>query len=66
MYCPYIKKSETWYRMTEWKHSDVNEAVVKEERTSCQTIYEMAECERENCGAFYDGKCNYKGAITNG
>ena len=62
MICAYNVKSKTYFRKWTQNPLETNENVLQNGMTVEQTITELAECERENCGAWYDGKCNYKGA----
>lgn len=60
MKCPYNRKSETFFQ--QWnQHSEEGEAPNKGV-TLTQTVFELMDCERENCGAWHDGKCCY--AVT--
>ena len=59
MICPYCNKSETVIQT--WTQSCDDES---QEPTSgkniTQTVYEPMECQEENCGAYYGGRCHYK------
>ena len=57
--CPYICKSKTETEC--WnQHPDDNGNVTKG-ITVRQYFFEYEECLKENCGAWYDGKCHYQG-----
>lgn len=57
MKCPYECKSkteiETWEQTVEDGHPTKG-------KTMRQFIFELEECKKEECGAWYDGRCHYK------
>ena len=58
MICPYNNRSatviEVWSQTTNDSSNDSKKGSVIN-----KTIYERAECAKENCGAWNDGKCCY-------
>ncbi len=58
MICPYNNRSETvievWSQATNDSSDDSKKGLVIN-----KTIYERAECAKEYCGAWNDGKCCY-------
>lgn len=62
MICPYNNHSvifiEVWSQGTKDQSSDDS----KKGSTVNTTIYERAECVKENCGAWNDGRCFKKGS----
>lgn len=61
MVCPYNNKSETQIQAWKQEFDEENESQTpKSGRTVTQTVWEPMECQRENCGAFFDGRCYYK------
>lgn len=58
MKCPYNKKSETTYQG--WNQESNEEQAPTNGQTITQTIFELMECEKENCGAWHGGRCHYK------
>lgn len=61
MVCPYNTKSS---RVVEQYEKAPGEGP-DEESSQRITVssWEMMECPRELCGAWQDGRCNYKGAV---
>ncbi len=57
MKCPYNRKSETVFQGWD-QQSDENQSPEKGSSMT-QTVFELMECEKENCGAWQDGKCCY-------
>lgn len=58
MICPYNNKSETSIQNWTQDHDDDSQILTKG-KTITQTIYEPMECQKENCGAWHNGRCNY-------
>ena len=58
MKCPYNRKSETTYQG--WNQNSDEERAPTNGQTITQTIFELMDCEMENCGAWHDGRCHYK------
>lgn len=55
--CPYNRKSETHFQ--NWRQNpDENQTIVNG-NTATQIVFELMDCEKENCGAWHDGKCCY-------
>ncbi len=57
MKCPYNRKSETQFQ--NWKQNPDDNQNITDGKTVTQTVYELMECEKENCGAWNNGKCCY-------
>ncbi len=57
MKCPYNTKSETTIQSFRQKYND--EGNLNNSKSVTQTIYELMDCEKENCGAWQNGKCCY-------
>lgn len=59
MKCPYLHRvkvhTQSWVQID--KNDDENEK--HGGITSDLYEYEFAECEKENCGAYYDNRCHY-------
>lgn len=57
MKCPYNCRSET--QVQNWDQS-VNENQSPEKgRTVTQIVFELMDCEKENCGVWRNGRCCY-------
>lgn len=57
MKCPYNRKSEK--HVQKWSQSLNDENVVTSGLQADECSFELMECEKENCGAWYNGKCCY-------
>ena len=57
MKCPYNFKCET--QVQKWKQSPDENQILKNGTTVTQTVYELMDCMKEECGAWHDGKCCY-------
>ena len=57
MKCPYTIKSETTIQNFGQKYND--EGNPKNSKSVTQTVYELMDCEKDNCGAWQNGKCCY-------
>lgn len=57
--CPYnYKKVRT---LTNWNENPINEETeVKTGATLSTTEHEYMQCVEEKCGAWHNGKCNYR------
>jgi len=53
MFCPYVRKTCT--RITKIAYNDQE----SENGSIVHEMYTNAECKKEECGAWYDGRCNY-------
>lgn len=56
MICPHNVKKVCTVTQNSSDDVECNEAVTV-------TKYEMLECPKEGCGAWQDGRCQYKGAV---
>ena len=54
MICPYNTKVDVTVTETE---TDDERGIVK---TVTKTMYKMLDCHKEECGAWQDGRCNYR------
>lgn len=57
MKCPYNRKVET--QVQKWEQSPDENQSLTDGKTVTQTVFELMDCEKENCGAWYNGKCCY-------
>lgn len=57
MKCPYNRKSET--QVQNWRQSADENQSPEEGRTVTQTVFELMDCQRENCGVWRNGRCCY-------
>lgn len=55
--CPYCKKTKTEFQ--QWNQNPDENQTLTEGKTATRTVYTYVECQREKCGAFYNGKCHY-------
>jgi len=61
MTCPYNLKVRKTVTQT---MSSIGDAPDEQNSEQIETIgYTMQECPEEECGAWYAGHCNYKGAV---
>lgn len=51
MFCPYVRKTFTRATIIHYNNDDIEDGSVVHE------IYTNAECKKEECGAWNDGKC---------
>lgn len=58
MICPYICRTETQLQV--WIQNPDENGTLTDGRTMTRTEYEYMECRKEGCGAWYDGRCQYK------
>lgn len=63
MICPYNLIRKTHFSKWEQKPLETNDSVMTAGTTIEQTTFELSECMQDQCGAYFDGKCNYKGAV---
>jgi hypothetical protein len=57
--CPYNRKKITQIsQYTNDLADDVN-GVIKSNKAVLSETYELMECSEENCGAYFNGRCNY-------
>lgn len=57
MKCPYNRKSEK--HVQKWKQEENDEGIVTSGVIADERCFELAECEKENCGAYHNGRCCY-------
>ncbi|MCI7084728.1 hypothetical protein MR988_01260 [bacterium] len=57
MKCPYNRKSEK--HVQKWGQKPNDEGVVTSGVITDEWCFELAECEKENCGAYHNGRCCY-------
>ncbi|MDD5795898.1 MAG: hypothetical protein PUD24_03050 [Oscillospiraceae bacterium] len=57
MKCPYNRKSEK--HVQKWGQKPNDEGVVTSRVITDERSFELAECEKENCGAYCNGRCCY-------
>lgn len=58
--CPYRDKVETTVQKEIYCYNDDNPEQSTKTETIVQTIHQPMKCVKAECGAFYNGKCNYK------
>lgn len=59
MKCPYNRKKEIQLLQWTQEPDEQNENVVKSGEQITKTAFELMDCVREECGAFYNGRCCY-------
>ena len=58
MRCPYACKAKTEYETNQYEYNeDGNPTTYKTVR---QYVFQQEDCVKEECGAWYDGRCHYK------
>lgn len=57
MQCPYNRKSET--QLQNWNQNPDDNQNFTDGKIVTQTVFELMDCEKENCGAWHNGKCCY-------
>ena len=57
MICPYLMKSETFIET--WQQAPNESETVTDGVTFRTVTHEYAECLKNDCGAYCDGKSNY-------
>lgn len=63
MKCPYNKKSET--QIQNWEQSPDEQQNFTDGKVITQTVFELMNCEKENCGAYHNGRCCYAAISLN-
>lgn len=59
MKCPYNHRSETQFsQWTQELNEDSTHAVSGD--TVTKTVFVFCDCQKENCGAWHDGRCHYE------
>lgn len=59
MICPYNLQIETEYHFENCDYGE--EGHLEKDRYTTMRRYIMAECLKENCGAYRNGECHYNG-----
>ncbi len=60
MICPYNRKSETLREVWEQKSNEETETPTPSSGEMVKTIvYKLMDCKKEQCGAYYNGRCHY-------
>lgn len=59
MKCPYFSKTEDGIAVEKYKHDSETDHIVQMSRTY-HSEWQMAECIKEECAAWRDGRCHYK------
>lgn len=57
MKCPYNRKSEK--HVQKWVQKPNDEGVVTSGITTDEWSFELAECIKDECGAYHNGRCCY-------
>ena len=57
MKCPYNRKSEK--HIQKWRQKPNDEGIVTSGVIADEWSFELTECEKENCGAYHNGRCCY-------
>ena len=57
MKCPYNRKSEK--HVQKWKQEENDEGIVTSGVIADEWSFELAECEKENCGAYHNVRYCY-------
>lgn len=60
MICPYRHKTETTLQIWTQKPDPSIDNAVTHGTNMTKVFFEDAQCLREKCGAFYNGRCHYK------
>jgi hypothetical protein len=63
MKCPYNRKTET--HVQQWTQRPNESGQITKGVTIDNWTYEMADCEKENCGAWHNGHCCYAAVNLN-
>ena len=63
MKCPYNKKSET--QIQNWEQSPDEQQNFTDGKVITQTVFELMNGEKENCGAYHNGRCCYAAISLN-
>lgn len=63
MICPYNLSSRVEIQKWNQHPTDMNDSVFDNGGTLINTKFNHMECPKEKCGAWYDGHCNYHGAV---
>ena len=58
-YCPYNRKKLTNISMYTNDLCDEVNGVIKSRKDVTTETYELMQCSAENCGAYFNGRCNY-------
>lgn len=58
MICPYNLKAETTCQ--KWDQNSDENQILTDGKTTTRRVYEYMDCQKENCGAYYNGRCHYK------
>ena len=53
MFCPYVRKSYTRYVAIHYNEDEIEDGSILHE------AYSQAECKKEQCGAWNEGRCRY-------
>lgn len=61
MICPYNVKVHVTVQQWVQEYSEENENQLPTGSTRTNEYFKYMECVRENCGAFYNGRCCYNG-----
>ncbi|MBC8534141.1 hypothetical protein [Yeguia hominis] len=61
MICPYNMKSQVSVQQWMQEYGGENGDQTPAGTTITNEQFEYMECAREDCGAFYDGRCHYNG-----
>jgi hypothetical protein len=65
MICPYNRKTEVQSLRWEQQFREEDSADVKSLTQVCQTDFTMMECQKEECGAWHNGRCCYASVNLN-
>lgn len=57
MKCPYNRKSEK--HIQKWGQKPNDDNIITSGVQTDEYTFELMECEKENCGAWHNGKCCY-------
>ena len=55
MFCPYVRSVYTRATMIDYDEDNIEVGSIISEQ------YVNAECKKEECGAWYEGRCRYNG-----
>lgn len=58
MICPYNIRAKT--EIQQWEQTPDENETSANGTTVARTVFKYMECKQSKCGAFYNGRCQYK------
>ena len=65
MKCPYNRQAEIQVLQWTQEPSEENEGLAKCGQEVRNVTFTLMDCPQDECGAWYNGRCNYAGINTN-